>query len=102
MTFPKKFELGGQVITVRIEDIDKAENRFGYYNSIKEEIVIFKHVNDDGSKVELSESQLMDSLFHEVFHSFQYHSKGDTFEEESATYASFMTQFFKSSGLKIE
>lgn len=101
MTFPEKFELGGQVITIRVEDIDEAENRFGYYNSVKEEIVIFKHVNDEEDKVELSESQLMDTLLHEVFHSFQYHSKGETSEAESATYASFMTQFLKSSGLKL-
>lgn len=101
MTFPEKFEIGGQEITIKIEDIDEKENRFGYYNSVKEEIVIFKTVEDEDGVVELTESQLMDSLWHEVFHAFQYHSKNETSETESATYASFMTQFIKSSGLKI-
>lgn len=100
MKIPEKFELGGQTITIRIEESDK-ENRFGYYDSVNEEIVIFKKVEGANGLVEQTESQLMDTMFHEVFHSFQYHGKGETSEEESSTYASFMTQFFKSSGLKI-
>lgn len=101
MTFPEKFEIGGQVITVRIEDHDLRDNRFGYYDSVKEEIVIFKQVEGENGLVNLTESQLVDSWWHELFHAFQYHSKTETSETESATYASFMTQFIKSSGLKI-
>lgn len=102
MKIPTKFEIGGQEIKVNFLDIDETtENRFGFYDSVKEEITVFKQVKSDDGPVNLTEVQIENTFWHEVLHAFQFHSKDDTSEEESSTYAAFLTQFFKSSGLKI-
>lgn len=103
MRIPEKFEIGGQEIKVNYTDIDyTSENRFGWYDSVAEEITICKKVKNGEDKiVELSESQIENTFFHELMHVFQFHSKDEMSEEESSTYSAFLTQFFKSSGLKI-
>lgn len=100
MKIPEKFEIGGQEIKVIIEDQD-SENRYGYYDDVTEEIHLFKKLKIDGKVTELTSIQIENSFFHELFHCFQFHGKGDTSESESSTYAAFMTQFLKSSNLSI-
>ncbi len=100
MNIPKKFTINGQPI--HIEILDKLEdNRYGDYNDAKELIRIAKTVEVDKEIIELSESQILNTFFHEVFHAFQFHSKGEYSEAEAASYAGMMTELISSSNLKI-
>jgi len=101
MRIPEQFEIGGQTIKIIVKDEVDKSSRYGYYNDVREEIYIFKKVEINNEIVELTESQIENTMFHELFHVFQFHSKDKISETESSTYATFMTQFIKSSGLKI-
>lgn len=95
-SIPEQFIIHGHTIKVVQEETNNPEeNRFGYYDSVKEEIVIFKQVYSNGTPVTLTEIQLLASFFHELMHSFQWHIKGDTNEQEAQSYSGLLVEFFK-------
>ncbi|MGM9533093.1 hypothetical protein, partial [Intestinibacter sp.] len=51
--------------------------------------------------IRLSQLQIENTFWHEVFHAFQFHSKGEYSEAEAASYAGMMTELIRSSNLKI-
>lgn len=96
MKIPKQFTIHGHTITVTQKEIDNSEtNRFGYYNSIREEIVIFTHLWDGDEQVELTETQLLATFLHEFVHLLQWHIKGQTDEWEAQSYAGLIVEFLK-------
>lgn len=101
MKIPRQFTIHGHTITVR-EVENEEENRYGYYDSVKEEIVISRNLKVDGVLVSLSDVQIEATFWHEVFHAFQWHIKGETDETEAQSYAGLMIEFLKTSGLKID
>ena len=101
MKIPEKFTINSQEIKIEIVDII-ADGLFGQYNSLTDTIKIDEYVrNEDGDKIKLTEEQMLNTFFHELLHVFQWHSKGDTSETESSTYAGYFVEFIKSSGLTI-
>lgn len=101
MKIPEKFTINSQEIKIEIVDII-ADGLFGQYNSLTDTIKIAEYVrNEDGDKIKLTEEQILNTFIHELLHAFQWHSKGDTSETESSTYAGYFVEFIKSSGLTI-
>lgn len=102
MRIPEKFTVNSQEIKIELVDTLPDQN-FGEYCCITDTIKLATHVkDDDGTVYSLTEEQIENTLFHEVLHSFQWHSKGDYSETESNTYAGYLLEFFKSSGLIIK
>jgi len=67
MKIPEKFEIGGQTVKILVKDKDDSgDNRFGYYDSTKEEIVIFKKLDSEDEVVELTEDQINNTFWHEI------------------------------------
>lgn len=66
MNIPHQFIIHGHTITIVIKNNDEKDNRFGYYDSVKEEIVIFNKVKSDGELVALSDTQIEATFWHEV------------------------------------
>ena len=98
MDIPKQFTINGQPI--RVEILDKLENnRYGDYNDAKELIRIAKTVEVDRETIELSKAQMLNTFYHECFHSFQFHSKGVYDEAEASSYAGLMVELLYSSGI---
>lgn len=102
MNIPKKFTINSQEITIEL--VDKLpDQKFGEYCCITNKIKLATNVkDDDGTVIPLKEEQIENTLWHEVLHAFQWHSKGDFSEEESSTYAGYLLEFFKSSGLVLK
>lgn len=77
--------------------------KFGEYNCITDKIHLATNVkDDDGIIIQLKEEQIENTFWHELLHVFQWHSNGDFSEQESNTYAGYLVEFFKSSGIVIK
>lgn len=101
MRIPEKFTINSQEITIELVNTLPDQN-FGEYCCVTDKIKLATHVNDDGTVIPLKEEQIENTFWHELLHVFQWHSKGDFSEEESNTYAGYLLEFFKSSGLIIK
>lgn len=67
MKIPSQFIIHGHTIKVIQKELDnKEENRYGYYDSVKEEIIIFQKVRSDDEPVSLTETQIEATFFHEL------------------------------------
>lgn len=96
MKIPKSFKIHCHTITVKVEELDSADdNRYGYYDSVREEIVVFRKVRSNGEPVELTETQLESTFYHELIHAFQWHIKGTTDELEAQSYAGLLLEFLE-------
>lgn len=93
---PEKFTLHTQEIKVILKEVDLEDNRFGYYDSVKEEIVLFQKIKTNGETVALTSKQIEHTFWHELFHSFQWHTKGETNEVEAQSYAGLMLEYLSS------
>lgn len=101
MKIPEKFTINSQEIKIELVNT-LPDSNYGSYNDAKELIQIARTVEIDGESVELTNEQIENTLWHEVLHAFQFHSKGECSETESNTYAGYLVEFFKSSGLIIK
>ena len=102
MNIPKKFTINSQEVKIEIVDT-LPDQKFGEYNCITDNIKVAKYVKDDDGTIRpLTEEQMDNTAWHEILHCFQWHSKGEFSESESSTYAGYLVEFFKSSGLIIK
>lgn len=102
MKIPDRFTINSQEITIELVDM-LPDQDFGEYCCLTDKIKIATHVKDnDSTIIPLKEEQIWNTLWHEVLHAFQWHSKGEYSEEESNTYAGYLIEFFKSSGLNFK
>lgn len=96
MRIPKQFIIHGHTIKVIQKEIDsKEDNRYGYYDSVREEIIIFNKVRVDGEPVDLIDTQIQATFLHELIHCFQWHIKGQTDEWEAQSYSGLMVEFLQ-------
>ncbi len=101
MKIPKQFTLFGNKITIR--EIDKDEdNRYGYWNDAKEEIVLAHKVKVDGELIPLRPEQIEATWWHEVIHSMQWYSGKSYDEVEAQTYSNMLMEILKSGKIKID
>ncbi len=101
MRIPKQFVIHGHTINIRTVEVDD-EDRYGYYDNVKEEIIIARKIKSDGVLVELSDTQIEHTFWHEIFHAFQWHISGETDETEAQSYAGLMIEFLRTSKLRID
>lgn len=97
MKIPSKFIIHGHPIKVIRREIDNKGNRYGYYDSVREEIVIFDKVRSDDEPVLLTDTQIEATFYHELIHCFQWHVKGQTDEWEAQCYSGLILEFQKTS-----
>ena len=95
---PEKFTINSQEIKIKVCD-SLPNSNYGTYNDVKELIQIARTIKVDNEIVKLTNEQIWNTLIHEVLHAFQFHSKGETSEIESNTYAGYIVEFLKSTGL---
>lgn len=96
MKIPKQFTIHGHTVKVIQKEIDsKEDNRYGYYDSVREEIIIFNKVRVDGEPVDLIDTQIQATFLHELIHCFQWHIKGCTDEWEAQSYSGLMVEFLQ-------
>ena len=96
MKIPEQFIIHGQVVKIIQKEIDSInDNRYGYYDSVKEEIILFHKVRSDEEVITLTNTQIEATFWHELIHCFQWHIKGQTDEWEAQSYSGVLLEFFK-------
>lgn len=101
MTIPKEFTLFGNKITIREIDRDE-EDRFGYWDDVREEIVIAHKAKTTDGLVNLRRNQIESTFLHELIHAMQWYSRGSYDEIEAQSYSNMLLEFINSSGIKID
>ena len=94
MKLPVKFKIANQEYKVKLVDyLDDRE--FGEFDCIKAEIRLAKRIKSsyDEEFHDLSEEQILNSFWHEVFHCFNWHWNTDTDEGLAQSFANFMREF---------
>lgn len=97
MKLPKAFTIANQRYTVKLVDCLDDRN-FGEFDSIRAEIRIAKNVRSpyDDELCALSEEQILNSFWHEVFHCFNWHWDTDADECLAQSFANFMREYISS------
>lgn len=92
---PDKFKVANQEITVVMED-SLPNNSYGYFCDATNTIKLARTVNSehDGT-VSLSDEQIRNTFYHELFHVFQFYSNNEFNETQAQVYANFMCEFIE-------
>ena len=70
MEIPKRFKIANTEYEVQV--VDKSDDgNYGYHNDIRRKIVVAKSMDDEGKIVQLTEQQIENTFWHELFHCFQ-------------------------------
>lgn len=88
-----EFVIGNQRYTVKY--VDELDGNYGEFDSIRAEIRIATKVRSsyDDELYDLSEEQIQNTFWHEVFHCFNWHWNTETDESLAQTFANFMREF---------
>lgn len=69
MEIPKRFKIANTEYEVQV--VDKSDDgNYGYHNDIRRKIVVAKSMDDEGKIVQLTEQQIENTFWHELFHCF--------------------------------
>ena len=98
---PDKFKLAGFEITVdKVEKTD--DNNYGYWDDVNNTIVIAKNISmKNGELTPLSDRQIENTFYHELYHSFQFYSGREYSEVECNIFANFMLEFNETKKVKV-
>ena len=97
---PDKFKLAGFEITVnKVEKTD--DNDYGYWDDVNNTIVIAKNISmKNGELTSLSDRQIKNTFYHELYHAFQFYSGREYSEVECNIFANFMLEFNETKKVK--
>lgn len=88
MNIPKQFVIANNII--KVELLDKVEeDNYGVFKDSSNTIQIAKTVG--GNK--LTEEQIMNTVWHEIFHVFQFYFNNTFDEAQAQCYANFMREY---------
>lgn len=92
MKIPKEFTIANNKYTIEFLDSVDAENGdklFGDHSAVTNKIRIAKTIGG----VELSDEQIKNTFWHELFHAFQYFFCNGCDEAEAQCFANFMREY---------
>lgn len=92
---PDKFKIANQEITVIIED-SLPNNGYGYFCDATNTIKLVRTVKSEyEGNVSMSDEQLRNTFYHELFHVFQFYYNNEFNEIQAQVYANFMCEFIE-------
>lgn len=94
MNLPSSFKIANQEYSVIL--VDSLDDRnFGEFDSVKCEIRVATSVKSayDDEYYELTEEQILNTFWHELFHCFNWHLNNDVDESIAQSFANFMREF---------
>lgn len=92
MKIPKEFKIANNTIHIEVVDSVVGNNKnevFGFFNDVTNTIKIARTI--EGTR--LNEEQILNTFFHELFHTFQFFFDNTYSEAEAQCYANFMREF---------
>ena len=93
MIIPGTFKLAGFDVTVDL--VEKTDdNNYGYWDDVNNTIVVAKNISmKNGELTQLSQRQMLNTFYHELYHAFQFYSGREYSEVECNIFANFMLEF---------
>lgn len=95
---PDRYTIGGQEYTVVKKDIVRDSDDdavFGLHNPFEAKLSIAEGYPTPTGTHPLSKDQIMNSFFHELFHSFNFMTNNEQEEWIAQSFANFMCEFLK-------
>lgn len=77
---------------IKVLFVRTLDDAFGKFDPVNNEIKIAQYALSNDKEVALSETQILHTFWHEVFHVFQWFYEGEYNEGQSQTYAGFMLE----------
>ena len=101
MIIPERFKVAGFEVTVNF--VDKTDdNNYGYWDDVNNTIVISKNISmKNGELTPLSDRQIKNTFYHELYHAFQFYSGREYSEVECNIFANFMLEFDETKKVKV-
>lgn len=95
---PKKFRIANQEYTVELCDFVEGNTQgefwYGYHSDAELTIKVARKMRkDNGDEIQLTEEQIRNSFWHEVFHAFQFYYDNGQDEALAQTFANFMREY---------
>lgn len=96
--FPKKFRIANHDYTVELCDFVEGDTQgefwYGYHCSTELTIKIARKMRkSNGVEFDLTEEQIKNSFWHEVFHAFQFYYNNEQDEALAQVFANFMREY---------
>ena len=103
---PDRYTIGGQEYTVIKKDVVRDEDDdpvFGLHSPAEAKITIAENFPiTDTLKHSFSKDQMVNSFFHEMFHSFNFMMNNEQDETIAQSFANFMCEFLKTAKYDTE
>lgn len=92
MEIPKRFKIANTEYEVQV--VDKPDDgNYGYHSDVRRKIVVAKNMDDEGEVVQLTEQQIENTFWHELFHCFQFFYNNEQDEALAQSFANFMCEY---------
>ena len=92
MEIPKRFKVANSDYTV--DTVDKTDDgSYGWHSDVKRKIVVATTMEEDGEDVKLTEGQIENTFWHELFHCFQFYYCNEQDESLAQSFANFMCEY---------
>lgn len=97
MEIIKRFKVAGHEYIVEHPKAvySNEDTIFGDHNSIRCRIRVAQTLMDNGEEVTLTDAQIRNTFWHEVFHAFNYYWNNEQNEDLAQTFANFMCEFIE-------
>lgn len=96
MEIPKRFKIANQehriIVTEFVFD-DDGDSIYGEYDSTRCEIHIAQNIRYRNETIPLTEEQIWNTFWHELFHAFNFFWNNETDESLAQNFANFMREF---------
>ena len=94
MEIPSKFTIANQEYTVKFVD-SLEDSNYGEFDSIRAEIRLALNAKSpyDFNYYQLTEEQIKNTFWHELFHCFNWHMNTECDETIAQSFANFMREF---------
>ena len=92
MNLPKKFRVAGRTIKVTMVDLLNNGDDYGSFSEIHREIKIARRIKEDNVIYNIQEEEILNTFWHEVFHSFQYYWNNKCDEDFAQVLSNFMCE----------
>ena len=90
---PSKVRIANHWYKVILCDFIDNGDTFGSHCNLKLEIKVAECMKNDGETIYLTEEQIKNSFWHEMFHAFNYYYNNKQDESLAQTFANFMREY---------
>ena len=92
MNIPKSYKVAGRTIKVTVTDLVNDGEDYGTFSEVTKEIKIAKKIKEDNVIYDVPEYEIVNTFWHEVFHSFQYYWNNKCDEDFAQVLSNFMCE----------